>query len=447
MARLRQLPQLYLRGSIANETIKHLPPKERQHVHDLTISLASSPLLAGHRQEFLTKLGQTIGGDYRDDITTAEAEFKIAIWRGLVYLLYHTNYTYRCEACGQGSYLTQRGKPKEFDRRFPICPSCSYVRITDPGGSKLRKNQFVHHDKLQATIMAGWSPRAISCIVPMQGERKVVDPQVVLSDPDQVAKFFGEFIWNYFRQHLRENEIRYHSKKPTMVAGSADKMAVEEIMSVLIHAKFPYLYQPGANPHNGYYCIQANLDIADASVIRSILALTTKYKQYRVKITIGGGEIMVKESLSAKTIEAVVVKPQVVSMQTKSFSIGENGTEDTQSVYDLNYDQIAGVHTMPQDGIAEIDSSDLLGAIRTALPDGAKHVLDIITQTGETWERFVITSGAPRGPRAGDLGQAKPADVDPREASIAKFLNVSPRQIKMWKADIRVQCLAHDFVG
>src|SRR6516164_8922237 len=112
MGRLRQLPQIYLRGAIANETMKNLPPEEVAHINIMVEQLAGSQLLAGHRQEFVNKLAQTFGGDYRDDHATADAEFHIAVWRACVYLIHHTDYSFRCRACQSSTYLTQRARPK-----------------------------------------------------------------------------------------------------------------------------------------------------------------------------------------------------------------------------------------------------------------------------------------------------------------------------------------------
>jgi len=429
--------------------MKNLPPEEVARINVMVEQLVNSPLLTPHRAEFSQRLAHTIGGDYKDDRDAADAEFQIAVWRATVYLLHHTNYSYRCNACQSSTYLTQRARPKIFDRRYPVCPNCNRVRISDQGNSPWPVGSFVLMPDIEQALRSGQTVSYDSPVEPLKGDRKVADHDLVLDDDEQLGKFYSEFIWNYFRQTLRENEIKHHQMDGTWiegasgkqrflpkvsVAGPADKIAVEEVLSVLAGVKFPHTYQAGANPHDGAYHIQADLDCADAALVEQLTVLVAKYERLKVRINITdrGAYIRVATKQVA-TVEALVIKPQVVALVTGAPRIGDDA-EDYASVIDTNHHRIVGGKTMQEDGIAKLEAEDLLKAIHDSLPDDARKVLEIYTQTGETWQRFSMP----------DAQGLRPTTDRPPPAQIARFLGVSPKQVKQWISDIKIQCLAHD---
>lgn len=434
MPRLRQLPQLYLRGSIANETMKNLSPDEQTEISNLVVKLTKLPLLAGHKQEFITQLGKTIGGDYHEDPSTALAEYQVAIWRGLVYLKYHADYAYQCEACGSGEYRTLQNSRKKFDRRYPICPNCSKVKIISDEPST---NSFVDFDQLQEHIKLNPTdhPKHISPIIALKGQSKVQNWQDILNDHDQIYKFFGEFIWNYFRQHLRENEIRFHNTEPTIISGPADHLVVEEIVSLFKKHKVEHSYQKKANPYNGYYNIGVRLLIVPKNISDHLRRILNKYENLKIEITISESEIKVRQSNCASHTTASIVCPEEVFIQTERVR-----TEDTDScsIYEITHSRVKCEDDMQEDGIAKIESEDLIAVIRKSLPDGARNVFDIITGQGEIYQKFSLHIE-----RNTDEKLDK-SDRPPRQVHIAKFLRVSNRQVNQWLSDIRVQCLAHN---
>ena len=125
MPKVRQLSEVYLRGALANVTMRQLTPTQRDHVEQLVQQLTNHPILAGHKHEFLYALRTTIACDYKnpDDALT---EYRIAIWRAIVHIFYHTDYTFQCTACGSTDYLSQRGSRVPINRQFDFCPVCNH---------------------------------------------------------------------------------------------------------------------------------------------------------------------------------------------------------------------------------------------------------------------------------------------------------------------------------
>ena len=437
MSRLRQLPQVYLRGAMANETMKSLSDQDKRQLNEIMEDMLKRPGITKHRNDFIRKLSKTIGCDYNDDKLAGDNEFKIAMWRGLVYLIYHHEYTFKCESCNNSSYLTLRSKPKQFDRKYPICPACNTVKCEE---------QFVNFDSVQGKLLVGEQVSYSSPIISIKGKKKIKDHQAVMSDQEQLEKFMTDFIWNYFRQILRENEIKHHDKKLRVISGPADQIAVEEILSTLSRIKFPYFYQQALNPFNSHYYIQTNIDCADAATIEQLTSIVNKYDRMDVKITINDTNIVVKESgFDVEIIDAVVTKPQVVAIAATPQCIVDND-DGFQSTVDANHHQIVlkpkvvdgivvgSAPPMQEDGIAEFEANDLLTAIKDNLPEGAQQVLEIYTQNGETWHQFTMSS-------ADDPKKQKPTIPQ-----IAKFLNTNAKQIKAWHQMIKLNCLAHGMI-
>lgn len=441
MPRLRQLPQLYLRGSIANETMKNLPPQERQEISGLVEKLTDSPLLAGHKHEFISQLGRTIGCDYREDSSTAIAEYQIAIWRALIYLRYHSDYAYQCENCKATEYKTHQQSMKTFDRRYPTCPNCSKVKII-LGSGQFKNNSFAYFEEVQNHIRSN-PDRTIkhtSPIVAAKGKAKITNWQEILNDPNQLYKFFGEFIWNYFRQHLRENEIRLHKAEPTIISGPADLIAAEEIVSLLKKNKIEYNYQKAANPYNGYYTVGVRLLVTHKNISDQLRCILNKYRLLNIQIIISENEIKIGQSNCATNTTASITSPQEVFVQTERIK----ANDDDVSIYEIVYDKVKLGGHMQEDGIAEIESEDLVAVIRKSLPDGARNILDIITGNGEMYQKFsvYIERQSTKDREILDKSHRLPSHLH-----MAKFLRVSNRQVNQWLSDIRIQCLAHNLAN
>ena len=79
MGILRQMSELYLRGSVANVTMASLTHDQKRYADDITRSIVDNPDLVRHKAKFLKELSVTIKGDYADDRKAAEQEYYITV--------------------------------------------------------------------------------------------------------------------------------------------------------------------------------------------------------------------------------------------------------------------------------------------------------------------------------------------------------------------------------
>lgn len=430
MPRLRQMPELFLRGALANETMKNLTPLQKSEVERITRYVQGHVRLAPNRSEVTKQLGRTIGGDYREDRTTADQEFQIAIWRGVVHLLYHCSYSFRCINCNQTTYLTQRNKPSAMDRRYPVCPSCRSVQIVDAGSTDLAIGSNMGFDAYQNYILelppGTIAPQCGSPIVPVPGEKKVQDAQVILDDPGQLHKFFSEFIWNYFRQILNENEITYHQKEPVRETGPADRMAVLEIVSLLGRLKTPHQYCTQSQPEAGQYHIYCHTASTPPEFTAEYIDIITRYAEYGVAVRHTDQEFVIPAIPTAPLVDALVVRPAPVLMSTTQSSIGGSGEESTSyAIEHLEYKNSGEL------SMQTMENNEILDVIRQSLPDGeCQDTFDIYSERGPLWEKFSNEYG----------------DAPPRAGHIAQFLGTTARAVAGHKSKIMIHCFSHGFV-
>lgn len=423
MPKLRQLPLLYLRGSLANVTMWDLTAEQRQTAADVSETVANSNALIAHKIEFMNQLGRTIGGDYNDDrrnrdtntITAAEHEYRIVIWKATVFLLYHCEYSFRCEKCDSASYKSQANKIIGFNRRDQICRNCHGVKILDPGNSKYKPNQIVDFEEAYATSQKLTAAKKIppvigSPIASVAGDRKIADPYQVINDPIQLKRYYGEHIWGYFRQIIKENEIKLHREVTTM-AGPADEVAIAETISILENHKVAYTNYKEPNSRH-QHIIAANHYAATPDFVRDYGRLVNKYHQHGIQITYDDKAIYIQQPASVPIIESHVKNTKPITTVTNQTAA------DEPNFLDIIVDD-------DENGIEHIDSTERLLHIRNRLPcDGAKKLFDILASIGSTWEEF----------------SAKYSDRQPPHlTNIAEFLSVSPKQLCNWRFNIKAQ--------
>ena len=64
MGIIRQLPGLYLRGSIANISLANMTREQKQKVDHICYIVFNHPEMAKHKAKFIKELSHTIKGDY-----------------------------------------------------------------------------------------------------------------------------------------------------------------------------------------------------------------------------------------------------------------------------------------------------------------------------------------------------------------------------------------------
>lgn len=435
--KLMQLPSLYLRGSMANQTMSGLTEAEIRKVDGIVRMVEDDPCLAGDKHEFIRQLGATIKADYRSDPATALQEYRIAIWRATVQLLFHRDYQYNCAICGASSYITCTGNLKVIDRQFKMCPQCQQAYIDEERRvivtNRRERSQYVVVDgegKVYGTFndKLGMKKILVSPINIIPGTRKINNPDEILSDNVQRGKWYTVWIWNYFRQTLNENIIRTHNKHEVSITGSADYIASQLVISQLKRYKSKFVH----SEEDGLDEIQANIMALDRTFSEWLGSLIREFSGLQIRIEVprkpdGWASIVrITHSKNAPIItRAINIEDPVVML---SFGGPANGEDDDNQ----GWRDVVEYNSDGQIYDGEIDkfiSDEAMSIVRTHLiDDGARKTFDILSQTGETWAQF-----------SNQWGQ-QPA----RKVHIAKFLNITTRQVDFYKQMIMTQCLIHD---
>lgn len=432
MAIVRQMSELYLRGSLANVTMANLNAEEQNHVAATVDYVTNHTEMVRHKSRFLKELGGTIGADYADDRLAAEEEYNIAIWRAVVNLLYHRKYTFQCEACGSGHYLTKRKKPKAIDRQQIPCPNCDNVRVVSAGDTELVPGSFITHQQFQDSyrefLPAQESPKCESAIKYISGEKAYENPDKILKDPRQLVKFFGEFLWNYFRQTLKENERPQHRKKPQKIYGPADCVIVEELLSLCTRMKIEFHYCSKTQPENGKYSIRLPGMQTPPEFTIELAMLNQRARQHNIIISHTTNSIDVLVSNDAPSIEAFVTKPEhVLILDTHSTTTDESEGKSFV-ISQVCYRTVRMDRMKQEDHVELIDAEDVMVAVRRALPDGdCQKVFDIWAGQGDTYLAFSNVHG----------------DGTPCTNHIARFLGITTRAVNQHKDNIKLTYLAH----
>ena len=441
MAKVRQLAHLYLRGALANETMKHLTPEQKELAELVCDQVVGHEALNGHKNMFMNKLGTTIRCDYTDRLM-AQQEYRITIWRGVIYLLYHHEYSFRCTACGATSYLSQRGATIKFDRRWACCPACRQYAIDSPGDSGLERGSFILDTDYETILLSMTedgteSPTICSCVEPIQGKKKVEKPEKILNDPDQIKKFFGEFIWNYFRQNIKENKITHHGRHLKKFCGPVDTVAVQCITQLLKVSKVNFQCDP-FSPVDGYFAIYCRPYGLAPELVIDLLELKEIVEAKGGEIRIDGSEansyldnaILVKDLYgSAPVIELDIAINDQVQVITNGTSKNDDDESDVVAQLEkpnMNHD------------IREFEQKEAIAVLRKSLPEGDhRNILDLITNHGVIFEQF---------------SKMYPDDTManrgvPRQNRMAEFLGISQKQVKTCREAIQVQAVVHGITG
>jgi hypothetical protein len=422
------MPELLLRGSLANVTMANLTESERERVSDVMVKVSDNSEIKRHKNKFVTELGNTISADYRDDRSIAEEEFNIAIWRATVSLLYHRKYTFKCIACDASSYDTRKGRQIMMDRQYPVCPNCNQVLIIDPGDTKFSKGQYVDNQIFQDSYKdfteRQASPKCTTPITPIAGERAYNNPDAVLTDDRQLVKFFTEFVWNYFRQILKENGRVEHKKKPQTISDRADRIIVQEIISVCDSYKLSYNYCNKTQPELGKYHIRIGTNRTPPEVTSEFIAILEKAKANGVVVEFDEDNIKVLVNTAAPYITADVIKPEHVIMTENGSHSGSDNENDQFEISDITDDRR---DTMREDHTAMIEAEDAITAVRRSLPnEECRKIFDIWSCRGDSYRGF-----------SDQYGDNK-ACIN----HIAQFMGITPRAVKNHKETIKINMLA-----
>jgi len=428
-----QLPALYLRGSIATQTMTNLSEEQRKTIEGIVKEVADDPSLAADKFEFMKQLGATISGDYRSDQNAAYQEFIIAIWRATAHLLYHKDYTYKCNLCESSEYKTSAGKIRQFDRQYKICPNCKKSEI-DGNVVDIDKDDegyFISGDSIDLgpyRSKKAAERKLESPIESIGGDTKVEDPYSILDDSIQRRKWYSVWIWNYFRQILKENIIKTQTTK-VEVCGPADIIAFYSILNELKSNKCKYYYDESKAVSGGELDIYLSLMQTPLAFDSFMVGITKEYKNYNIDISwIDFSQISVTST--SKQISMIDAKvdcedPVIVLSMNSPYKRSGSGQEDSNWSDAVEFNsQKEYNHTGSVD---EYISNEALDTIRSNLDSGTtKKIFDILSQKGNTWIEFSSSWGSQTA----------------RKIHIAKFLGISAKEVESHKSEIKSKCLS-----
>jgi hypothetical protein len=429
------MSELLLRGSLANVTMASLTDEEQRDVSEVIEKIANHPEMVRHKNRFMKELGVTIGADYHDDRRAAEEEFKIAIWRATVGLLYHRKYTFQCCSCGSMSYKTKTGQHKPLDRRYPACPNCNNVRVTHQGETNFAEGSYVQHEKFQDSYKdftpAQDAPRCESPIKSIPGPKVYSDTtaDTILNDDRQLVKFFGEYVWNYFRQTLKENNRAEHRKTPQRICGPADWVIVQEFLSLCSRMRLNFNYCSKTQPEKGVYHIAILGLRTPPEFSAEFAALRQKGVENGIIVECTDSMIMIHQNSDAPDLEAYIIKPEHVLI-LDGYASESDSDDDGKSftISQASYRTVGTERMKLEDHVEEIDTSDVIEAVRASLPDGeCKQVFDIWAGRGQVYYDFSESFGDGR------------ACIN----HIARHLGITTRAVNQYKDTIKVNMLAH----
>lgn len=421
MANVRQLPELYLRGSLVTITIANLTKEQKEEVEAITLDIAYSPEMASHRIGMIKELKNTIAGDYKDDESTGVNEYLIAIYRGVADLLYHHRYTFCCGACGSFKYTTKQGRLKAIDRLQVPCPNCQKVLVVEAGDTTLKPGSYVTFNEFQDSYKhhndQNTPPKMATAILAIKGEKKYPDPTSILNDPIQKKKLFGEYVWNYFRQHINENERKTHSKTTQMVTGTASVIYAESIATLLEHHKVQHTIHVKEN--GNVNLMLRSLEILP-EITTEIIGLIQEAREKNARVTITTSEINF-EGGETTTIERSK-KDRVAVLESTT-----RVESDVDTIESVGHKSVGGAIMSQEDHVETVDAQDAISKVRDSLPDGNhQKVFSILQQHGELFRSFSDRFG----------------DGQPKKNHIAEFLDIPTKTVENIIEYIRVLCLA-----
>jgi len=430
---IRQMPGLYLRGSIANITMVGLSPEEKAHIELVFDHVIHHEEMVRHKQKVMKEFGVTIRADYADDRAAAEQEFNIAVWRGLVSIFYHRTYEFECTNCGATASLTQRGKPKPIDRMVTPCPVCHMAEIVDPGCSDHNPGDLVNYTELQERykLVGFGTPTFKSCIRPIPKEKKYDNPDEIIGCPKQLKRFFGEFVWNYFRQQIKENKRKEHNKTPVEITGPADQMIVELILSLCSRMNVDYNRHHKVEPVNGRYTIDLLGLLTPPEFSIELALVRVLAESHGVVVTTTAQAIEIAVHPNPPTIKVSIVRAAHVTIIDNQLTVTDDEENSGFSISQVSYKTVGARRMDQDDHVQTTDIREAATRTRAALPDGdCQSVYDIYCQIGPVYDKFSEVYG----------------NGTPRINHIADFLGITARAVKQCRDVIQVQCLANDFV-
>lgn len=358
MALIYQTAQFYWRGSVANETMANMTEDQKSTAWELTAKIARDPEMEKHKKKLYGDLNKTIKGDYKDWKDQAcNQEYLLTIYKGVVLLLYHHKYTFKCSICNATTYKS-KGKNKSLpiqSRRTQDsdeCPNCGHTR------------------------QDGTSP-----ILAIKGVKCYNDPWSILADEEQMCKFFGHLLSNACKQQLRENPIATNKRSVTMT-DFADLNILREIEKILhrfkVGIKKIEINQGSAFAVNA---LHFEVNSLPSEFVGQILSMRRKAETNGVTFRVTNLGIELQRTPDTKTITTTIEEKSRISMCLPS-----QGVADAPDILEVSSEET--------DHCSSVIARDLIENIKELLPNEAcLQLLDLEMEIGEIFQKHIKKYG------------------------------------------------------
>lgn len=416
MSIVRQLPKIYVRGSLANLTMKNISQDDKAKVDNLVSYLYSHEKLQSSKSSFIRALRNTIGADYRDDIEAAQAEFQIPIWNAVVQLLCHKNYNFECSHCKSSTFTGKDGKPKPFDRiTYVPCPNCKHAKIEKDSGFII-----IHIDDLPNHMIPGQPiPQCYPIIEHTANGPKHAQAEAILNDEQQLIKFVSSYIQNYEKQILRENKPAKTIKQVFTNIDSFDFFKPRLLSLFTKHSTKISIFHHEAKD----MVVVIDGLTTPIGLTEELSNFLKEVTQYGILMRITNDKIYFNGSNS--------VGYSIKERKTAFVSVNDDSTSSTRQDGKSSLDNIPGGHGMRYDDHTEdLAIKEGCFKVRSSLNDSDRDVFDILACSGPVYDAYAQTYGEGR----------------PCSGHIARFLNRNRKSIKDSINTIRVVSMVNDLV-
>lgn len=415
---MRQLPKLYMRGSLANEIMVNMTKEQQIEASQVYHKVMAYDNVNKRKFAIRSALGQkSIRGDYKDPLA-CDQDFNIAVWKGVVELLFHHKYEYRCEVCNANSYRNKRNVSTPINKKLPICPNCKHIKITDPGDTNYRIGEYVKFEEYQQSYQHFTTQKPPKCESPInsiKADKKYSDPYKVIDDELQAGKFFGTYAFGYMKQQLRENK-RVQKKTIESVEGPADQIIAQEIAAALHLLNMPHDF---VITQNDYVIKLVNPLSFKLDVTSLIIRKIEKAQINKIPVIISNKHISIPKTPIAPIIVGQILKGEYISQVQNNNSIDNN---DGQLVDRLSDKTVRGTMISELHHTKAIEQLDCIAKVRDMLPDDeCKRIFDIYID--DSAENVTFT---------------EQNELPVKKSTIAKYLGMKPKNIEPYINTIRM---------
>lgn len=372
MARVYQLPELHIRGTIASQTmtrtLAELDDQERRQLEDTYNSIISDDDIKPIQGKMVRDLRNTIGCEYMESPAAAKQEFLFVVWKALVYALYHCDYSFKCDHCEATDYRAKSGRRAPITKEMAICPNCGYVECD---------GRHVHHT---ATGNQPTTPTVKA--VPGARKLSLEEAKSLLTNKKDLLKYLRKFTNGYLQQILRENKIKYEGKRQT-VSGFADIIAKQELMGLLDK----YNIRCNTIASSSTVHTDQPLEMSPIKFTAEFTALRDRYAQYDVIVETSQNTPSTSIAIHSPTIPAIIeseiltFSPVLILNQPENASIDDDtGSDNSYVIEHRKYTLDGKRRIVPDMPTHTIETDEMFAIIRRTLPDGdPRMVFDMVT--------------------------------------------------------------------